>query len=202
MKPLKRCPLYFVEKVRTKKTKNKRSNGLKNEAEVVAIARDKRKRDERSKQWQLTENNPSYTKKEAVERLTSIGTAQYAVGCSEIGESGTSHIHAYVVYKNAIELASLKKLFPRAHFEHVRGSINDNVEYITKDDTEPYEVGEKPLVVSEWKADVSAEVVALILESGLSPIKILKQYPRYSDYVVKNFRSLAEIYESNRSKRW
>lgn len=180
----------------------KRSNALRNEAEVVAEAKQKRKRDERSKQWQLTENNPTYTKQEAVERLASVGSPQYAVGCSECGESGTRHIHAYVVYKNAIELKTLKSLFPRAHFEHVRGSVNDNVDYITKDDHEPYEVGERPLVVSEWKQDVSSEVVALILESGLDPVQILGKYPRYCDYVVKNFRSLAEIYESIRTRRY
>lgn len=187
------------EKTRTLETK--RSNGS-SEAEVVAEAKRKRQRDEASRQWQLTENNPSYTKREAVERLASIGTAQYVLGCGEVGESGTSHIHVYAVYKNAIELGTLKKQFPRAHFEKCRGSVNDNVEYISKDDPEPYEVGEKPLVVSEWRVDVSSEVVALILEKGLSPIEILSKYPRYCDYVVKNFRSLAEIYESNRTKRW
>lgn len=181
--------------------RTKRSNGL-NEAEVVAEAKQKRKRDEASRQWQLTENNPSYTKHEAVERLASIGTAQYALGCSEVGESGTSHIHAYIVYKNAIELGSLKKQFPRAHFEKCRGSVSDNIDYISKDDPEPYEVGERPSVVSEWRVDVSSEVVALILEVGLSPIEILRKYAKYADYVVKNFRNLAEIYESNRSKRW
>jgi len=62
-------------------------------------------------------------------------------------------------------------------------------------------VGDKPSVVSEWKADVSAEVVALILESGLDPIQILRKYPRYCDYVVKNFKNLSEIYASNRYKR-
>lgn len=182
--------------------KAKRSNDLREEVEVIAEAKQKRKRDERSKQWQLTENNPTYTKQEAVERLASVGSPQYAVGCSEVGESGTNHIHAYVVYKNAIELRSLKRLFPRAHFERVRGSVNDNVAYISKDDPTPYEVGERPLVVSEWKQDVSSEVVALILESGLSPVDVLKKYPRYCDYVVRNFRSLCEIYESIRSRRF
>lgn len=181
--------------------KNKRSNGSVKEAEVVAEAKKKRERGERTKQWQLTENNPLYTKKEAVERLSSIGTALYSIGCSEVGESGTSHIHAYVVYKNAIELSSLKKIFPKAHFEKCKGSVQSNVDYISKNDTEPYEVGERPLIVSEWKADVSAEVVALILECGLGPIEILKRYPRYSDYVVKNFRNLNEIYSSNRHLR-
>ena len=181
--------------------KNKRSNVLRSEGEVVAEAKKKRIRGERSKQWQLTENNPDYTKKEAVERLTSVGTALYGIGCSECGESGTRHIHAYVVWKNAIELSSLKGLFPRAHFEKCKGSVQSNIDYVSKDDTEPYEVGERPLIVSEWKADVSSEVVALILECGLGPIEILGKYPRYCDYVVKNFRNLNEIYASNRYKK-
>jgi len=170
------------------------------EAEVVAKAKEKRQRGERSKQWQLTENNPKYTKQEAVERLASIGSCIYAIGCCERGESGTSHIHVYAVWKNAIELGTLKKNFPRAHLEHVKGSVQSNVEYITKDDAEPYEVGEKPLVVSEWKSDVSSEVVALILEGGLSPIEILGKYPRYCDYVVKNFRSLNEICQTSKAR--
>lgn len=179
--------------------KNKRSNALRSDGEVVAEAKKKRERSERSKQWQLTENNPSYTKQDAVERLASVGTAIYGVGCSEVGESGTSHIHAYVIWKNAIELSTLKALFPRAHFEHCRGSVQSNVEYVTKDDAEPYEVGEKPVVVSERKADVAAEVVALIL-NGKGVYEILVEYPQFTDYVVRNFRNLTEI-ASNRPRR-
>lgn len=181
--------------------KKQRSNDLRSEADVVAEAKKKRERGERSRQWQLTENNPTYTKKEAVERLASIGSCQYGIGCSEVGESGTKHIHAYAVYKNAIELGSLKKLFPRAHFEKCKGNIQQNIDYVTKDDKDPYEVGDRPAVVSEWKADYSAEVVALILEKGKDPIEILGEYPRYSNYVVKNFRNLREIYESNRYRK-
>lgn len=181
--------------------KNKRSNGSVNEAEVIAGAKQKRKQGERTKQWQLTENNPSYTKQEAVQRLASVGTALYSISGEEYGESGTRHIHAYVVYKNAIELGTLKKLFPRAHFEKCYGSVNDNAEYVSKDDKEPYEVGEKPLIVSEWKADVSAEVIALILNGGLGPMEILAKYPRYCDYVVKNFNNLVKIAEANRDRK-
>lgn len=166
------------------------------DASVIADAKAKRKDDDRSKKWQLTENNPDYAKDEAVKRLCSIGEAIYCVGCSEIGESGTKHIHAFVVYKNAIKMSSLKKHFPRAHFEHCKGSIASNRDYVVKDDSEPYEVGECPLVAGGEKADVSAEVVALIIKSGHSPIEILTEYPSYSDYVVRNFRNLNDIYES------
>lgn len=153
---------------------------------------------ERSKKWQLTENNPTYTKQEAVDAMCKIGEAYYAVGASEVGASGTSHIHVFVVYKNAISLSSLKKRFPRAHFEHCRGSISSNREYVIKDDKEPYEVGECPLAVRDERVDVAVEVVALIIKNGKSPVEILSEYPAYVDYAVKNFRNLYEIYEKSK----
>lgn len=181
--------------------REKRSN-VENVDEVVAKVKTKRKEGERYRKWQLTENNPNYTKREAVERLTSIATAVYCLGCSEIGESGTSHIHAFVVFKNAIELGSLKRVFPRAHFEICRGSSQSNVDYIKKADPEPFEVGELPLVVVEEREDIPSEVVGIILECGLDPIEILKRFPRYTDYVVKNFRSLEEIYQRAIRRRY
>lgn len=174
--------------------REERSN-VDNVDEVVAKVKEKRRQGERYRKWQLTENNPTYTKREAVERLASIAKTIYCLGCSEIGESGTSHVHAFVVFKNAIELGSLKKVFPRAHFEVCRGSSKSNVDYIKKADPEPFEVGELPLVVVEEKEDIPSEVVGIILECGLDPIEILKRYPRYTDYVVKNFRNLGEIYQ-------
>lgn len=174
--------------------KNKRSIA-RDIGEVVAKTKEKRERGKRYRQWQLTENNPTYTKEEAVERLTSIAKTIYCLGCSEVGESGTSHIHAFVVFKNAIEMDSLKKSFPRAHLEVCRGTVQSNVDYIKKADPQPYEVGELPLVVVEEREDVPSEVVAIIIECGLSPLEILARYPRYCDYVVRNFRSLCEIYD-------
>lgn len=177
-----------------KTLKQKRSN-VDTVDEVVAKVKEKRKQGERYRNWQLTENNPAYTKKEAVERLSSIAKTIYCLGCSEVGESGTSHIHAFVVFKNAIELGTLKKSFPRAHFETCRGNVQSNVDYIKKADPKPFEIGEMPLAVVEEREDIPSEVVGIILECGLDPIEILARYPRYTDYVVKNFRSLSEIYQ-------
>lgn len=91
-------------------------------------------------------------------------------------------------------MSSLKKLFPRAHFEHCKGSNVQNREYVVKDDKEPYEVGELPLATYDSGIDEASEVVALIL-NGESPLEILSNYPLYADYVVKNFKNLNEIYE-------
>jgi len=173
--------------------KDKRSN-VDEVGEVVAKSKEKRKLDERSRKWQLTENNPEYTKQQVVERLASVGSAIYCLGCNETGESGTNHIHAFVIYKNAIQLGSLKKVFPRAHFEKCYGTVQNNIDYLKKSDSAPVEIGELPLVAIEDKEDVSSEVVAIILECDYSPVRILKEYPRYCDYIVKNFRNLNEIY--------
>lgn len=165
------------------------------DSEAVAVVREKRKQNDRSKKWQLTENNPTYTKQEAVEALCKVGETFYAVGASEVGESGTKHIHVFIVYKNAISMSSLKKLFPRAHFEHCKGSNVQNREYVVKQDKEAYEVGELPLATYDSGIDEASEVVALIL-NGRSPLEILSEYPEYCDYVVKNFKNLSEIYSN------
>lgn len=198
---VKHCVRCSLRK-EVKTLRSKRSNEeAKDVGEVVAETKEKRRQGERFRRWQLTENNPTYSKKEAVERLSRIGEAIYIVGCSEVGESGTCHIHAFVVFKNAIELDTLKRNFPRAHFEACSGTNQKNVEYIKKADKEPFEVGELPLAVSEEKSDISSEVVAIIIECGLSPFEILARYPRYSDYVVKNFRNLNEIHDYALHKR-
>ena len=145
-----------------------------------------------AKRWQLTENNPEMSKEEIVKRLATIGIVIYAISGYEIGESGTKHIHTFVVFKNNIKGSSLKQAFPRAHIELVRGSSQSNKDYISKDDVEPYEVGECPIADSVVKADLSAEVVALLM-AGYSLLEILKAQPEYSDYIVRNFKNLQEL---------
>ena len=150
---------------------------------------------ERSKRWQLTENNAGYTKQECAEALASIAKTIYVVSCSEMGESGTKHIHAFIIYENAISLKTLHSHFPRAHFEHCKGSNIENRDYIVKSDADVFESGQLPIASSserEKKTDVASEVVNL-LDNGLPLEYILKEYPSLCDYVVKNYRSLKEI---------
>lgn len=147
---------------------------------------------ERSRRWQLTENNPTYTKEQGAERLASIGETVYVVGCHEIGESGTEHIHFFVIYKNAISLISIKKAFPRAHLEKCLGSNDENRAYVVKDDSDYFESGSMPLVASERKRDEASEVIRL-LASGVSLLEVMSQYSDLTDYVVRNYRNLREI---------
>ena len=161
-------------------------------------------RSERSKKWQLTENNASYDKVELAETLAKLGETLYCVACSEKGESGTKHLHAFVVYKNAISIESIKKMFPRSHLEHVRGTNEENRAYITKDG-DFYEIGVCPLAVEiKSKQDIAKDVFDC-LKAGKSPFEIMDEHPDLIDYVVQHYRSLVEIYErdvrTRRSRR-
>jgi len=148
---------------------------------------------ERSRRWQLTENNPDYTKEQGAERMASIGETLYVVSCCEIGESGTKHIHIFVIYKNAISLVSIKRLFPRAHLEKCQGSNVENREYIIKDDSDFYESGSMPIAsASTRKKDEASEVVRLLYE-GKTLFDIMSDYSDLTDYIVRNFRNLKEI---------
>lgn len=155
--------------------------------------RNKKMENERSRRWQLTENNADYTKEQGAERLASIGQAIYVVSCEECGERGTKHIHAFVIFQNAISLNSLRKAFPRAHFETCKGTNVQNRAYIVKDDSAFYESGSMPITSEkERKRDEASEVIKL-LNDGVPLIAISREYPPLADYVVRNYRSLKEI---------
>lgn len=50
----------------------------------------------------------------------------------ETGESGTPHLQGFVCFQNAVRLSTMKLLHPRAHWEIMRGSIQDNERYCSK----------------------------------------------------------------------
>ena len=62
-----------------------------------------------------------------VKGLAYFGYAQ------EVGKQGTPHIHCMVIFKNAKSFVALKKLFPRANIQPVRGTFQECLDYIRKD---------------------------------------------------------------------
>lgn len=157
---------------------------------------------ERHTRYQVTENNPKLDKQGVLEKLSSLGTMLYAIASSEVGASGTAHIHAFVVFQNGITSKSLKNAFPRAHLEVCRGSNQENRDYITKQG-DFVEVGDMPLSVAakKRKGDIASEVIGLIVDNGLPPLEVAKRFRETADYVVKNFRNLNEIYQLTLSQK-
>ena len=83
-----------------------------------------------AKHWCLTINN--YTQvDEAI--FNNPPLFKYAIYGREKGENGTPHLQAFVTMWKQTRLSEMKKIFPRAHLEIKRGTIQEAVAYCKKD---------------------------------------------------------------------
>lgn len=93
-------------------------------------------KDTQSRKYQLTINNPQEhgldheAVKKALEQLTAL---EYYCLADEIGlETQTPHTHVFVVLRNSTRFSRIKKLFPEAHIEAARGTVQENRAYVGK----------------------------------------------------------------------
>lgn len=93
----------------------------------------------KAKCFQLTLNQPERYE-ELKSYITGLKLNNYFIACKEIAPStGHEHIHIYAQFSNAIKL-SLKKTCG-AHIEACRGTPQQNVDYIKKEDNILDEIG-------------------------------------------------------------
>ncbi len=92
----------------------------------MIVAKNK-SRGKRSKHWVLTLNNP--TSEDGVEP----NDFEYLILGKEVGEEGTPHLQGYCVFKNRQYLSGAKKVWPRAHLEIKRGTVEEAITYCKKD---------------------------------------------------------------------
>lgn len=80
----------------------------------------------------FTWNN--YTQNDLTEMIDYLTTKLhlYCIG-EEIGEKGTPHLQGYIEWKTPRNFSTIKKQFPKIHFEPSKGSRNDNLIYCKKD---------------------------------------------------------------------
>lgn len=93
-------------------------------------------RDTRSRKWQLTINNPEeheMSHEQIKEALLKLSTVKYWCMCDETGEQGTYHTHLFIYSPDAIRFSTLKNVFPMAHFEMAKGTVQQNRDYIRKE---------------------------------------------------------------------
>ncbi len=59
----------------------------------------------------------------------------------------TPHLQGACILMNQMSLSALKRMsgFQRAHIETMLGTVEDNIKYCSKEDTEPYESGSRPV---------------------------------------------------------
>ena len=150
--------------------------------------------DTRCRKYNITINNPiehGYSH-EKIKRILSTSNYIYFCMCDEIGSEKTYHTHIYVCFENAVHFSTLKKRFPTAHIEQVKGSSQENRDYIRKEgkyiDSDKKETniietfeefGEMPLDKKTKNKSVSEDVYDM-LESGYTIAEIIRKHPSYA----------------------
>lgn len=89
-----------------------------------------------SRKWQLTFNNPAehgFSHDSIVERIESLASVTYWCMCDEVGSEGTYHTHLYICFLNPKLHTVLENAFPGAHRENVKGTSQQNRDYVLKD---------------------------------------------------------------------
>lgn len=100
-----------------------------------------------ARNWVFTLNNPTTELKWE----SDDGIVTYAVWQLERGEQGTPHYQGLIVVSKPARLAAMKKMLngmlANAHFEKMRGTIDEAEAYCTKAETRaegPWKFGTKP----------------------------------------------------------
>lgn len=91
-------------------------------------------KDTQKERYQLTINNPQkygLTHEKIKDILiTNFKTLIYFCMADEMGT--TYHTHIFVCFNSRVRFSTIKKHFGMAHIESVKGTVNDNIEYIKK----------------------------------------------------------------------
>lgn len=170
--------------------------------------------DTQSRKWQLTINNPSLTHEEIKAKL---GELTYLYWClaDEVGlETRTPHIHIFIMLKSPARFSRIKKLFPEAHIEQVRGTAQENKDYVAKSgkwandpkaDTAVEgsfeESGELPYEPGPgFRSDIT-ELYELVA-AGLDNASIMAVNPELARYVHTMDKIRQDILESENKEAW
>lgn len=125
------------------------------------------KPDRKFRSWCFTLNNPT---EEEIENLVVWGEQNkedcYLVAHGEVGDNGTPHLQGYVRFKNARYLGGCRLFINRAHWESMRGTEQEAVDYCLKSlekNEEPDIIFGTPQLVQGTRTDI-IKVKKMVLE--------------------------------------
>lgn len=145
----------------------------------------------RSRKYLLTINNPIEHNfaHETIKDVLIKSKPIYFCLCDEKGK--TYHTHIFVCYENAVYFSTMKKRFPTARIDTVRGSSLENRDYIRKEgkylDSDKKDTN-MPETFEEWgeipqdkatKNETVSEQVLEMVKNGCSNVEIINAFPSY-----------------------
>lgn len=94
----------------------------------------KSSKDTQSLRFQITINNPldyGYSH-DAIQKIiiNNFSTATYFCMADEMGSC--YHTHLFICFSSRVRFSMMKKNFPTAHIEKVKGTVTDNINYVKK----------------------------------------------------------------------
>ncbi len=177
----------------------------------------------RARAWILTNNykeNKLLTDNEIIKKISQLPNIKYYTFCLEkgIGKSnekltdelieeyeGTLHHHIYLIFNNAVQFDTIKKVFDKANIQKRKGTHKQAKKYINKKETkvsdhEVVEWGEEP--IGQGKRTDLVEILELIEDNAtINEIKAL--YPsQYMNSFSKISRAIEEHRKSEYSKKF
>lgn len=173
--------------------------------------------DSQARKYQLTINNPQEKQldHEAIKALLGAMNVLYWCISDEVGlENQTPHTHVFIQTKSPVRFSRMKKLFPSAHIEQVRGSAEENRAYVQKsgkwandpkaDTSIPgtfEESGELPKEPGQGARTDIAELYSKI-KDGMSNAEIMSSNPKLAVHISRMDKIRQDILEERYRKTW
>lgn len=171
-----------------------------------------------SRKWQLTFNNPAehgWTHDRIREVLRTFPTMCYWCMADEIGANEqTPHTHLYInLAPSNCRFSTLKSKFPTAHIEKVKGTSQENRDYIQKEgkwkDTEKgttsipgtfEEFGECP--VEQQGKSREADIILELLKDGANNLEVIEACPTAMKIIDKIERTRSILRDAQFATSW
>lgn len=156
-----------------------------------------------AKRWTFTINNWTLADYDKVLAFTNKFEPVFLICGKERGELLTDHLQGFVHLKSKQRLTFLKaNLSERAHFECAKGSDEDNRDYCSKEDSEPFIFGTPVKSCSEKGGGriTGQQVIAaaIALANTREPFTVIKNNEEFAVPVLRHYQSFEKLAASVR----
>lgn len=159
---------------------------------------------ERSRGWCLTINN--YKPGDCEWDIDDM-PIDYLILGKEVGAKGTPHLQGFCYSKNKISFRRVKKLFPCAHIEKMKGTLSEAICYCMKDG-DYLEFGDRPRQGRRTDLDIIKHDIKKNVPMDTIADKYFSQWCQYrrafSEYadLKKSRRTIVIVLKYNIQKCW